>query len=73
MIADAFEKSEIQSMEQTFKDKGFLIHKKEVLNFNIKHAMQLDKPRVSKLIASMTSNKVIQMFLKNFFALADES
>jgi len=73
VIADAFENDDIERLEQTFEEGGFRVHKKEVLNFNVKHAMQLDKPRVQKLIASITSNAVLTGFLRNFFAIADES
>lgn len=40
VIADAFEKSEIEAIERKFsKDNGLFIQKKEVITFNVKHAM----------------------------------
>ena len=51
IIADAFEKTDIELIEAKFtKEHDFAIHKKEVITFNVKHAMQLDKPRIEKLI-----------------------
>jgi hypothetical protein len=35
--------------------------------------MQLDKPRVLKIINSISHNTIVKRFLKNFFALAEES
>lgn len=49
VIADVFEKSEIETIEAKFSSI-FTIQKKEVITFNVKHAMQLDKPRVEKMI-----------------------
>lgn len=40
VIADSFEKSEIAEIENKFtKEHGFIISKKEVITFNVKHAM----------------------------------
>jgi hypothetical protein len=52
---------------------GFTINKKEIITFNVKHAMQLDKPRVEKLIASISTNQVFRRFLRNFFSSAEGS
>jgi hypothetical protein len=73
VIADVFAKSEIEGYEKTFGSSGFKIQKKEVITFNVKHAMQLDKPRVEKYINLISMNPVIKMFLRNFFASAEES
>ena len=64
---------EIETLELTFQECGFSIHKKELLNFNVKYAMQLDQPRVEEIIASISSNRVIKKFLRNFLAEAEES
>ena len=73
MIADIFDKNEIEMIEANFSDQGFKIHKKEVITFNVKHAMQLDKPRVEKYIGLISTNHIVKRFLRNFFASADES
>ena len=40
VIADAFEKKDLQKIEGKFtQDHDFFIHKKEVITFNVKHAM----------------------------------
>lgn len=55
VIADTFYKSDIDKIEDKFtKEHGFYIHKKEVITFNVRHAMQLDKPRVEKMIQSIS-------------------
>ena len=54
MIADIFDNKDIDRTEAAFKEHGFTIHKKEIITFNVKHAMQLDKPRVEKIIASIS-------------------
>lgn len=51
VIADAFEKSAVERVETDFIEAGFIIQKKEVITFMVKHAMQLDKPRVEKMIS----------------------
>jgi hypothetical protein len=35
--------------------------------------MQLDKPRVEKVISSISENKIVKRFLRNFFASAEGS
>lgn len=50
VIADVFEKSTLEKVENRFAELGFAISKKEVITFNVKHAMQLDKPRIEKMI-----------------------
>jgi hypothetical protein len=53
---------------------GFNINKKEIITFNVKHALQLDKPRVEKLIGGISqSNRVVRRFLRNFFSSAEGS
>jgi hypothetical protein len=40
VIVDAFHKEEIADIENKFtKDHGYIIHKKDVINFMVKHAM----------------------------------
>jgi hypothetical protein len=39
----------------------------------VKHAMQLDKPRVEKLISQITSNKIIVRVLRNFLGSGEQS
>lgn len=52
VIADAFDKKDTEKIEAKFtKDHGLTIQKKEVITFNVKHAMQLDKPRIEKMIS----------------------
>jgi hypothetical protein len=58
VIADIFDKREVEKIEAQFKEY-FSVQKKEIITHNVKHAMQLDKPRIEKLISSITENKVI--------------
>ncbi len=40
VIADLFEKNDLERVEAKFThDHDFFIHKKEVITFNVKHAM----------------------------------
>jgi|LauGreDrversion4_2_1035121.scaffolds.fasta_scaffold1367176_1 hypothetical protein len=75
VIVDSFEKSELQKFENKFtQDHEFFIHKKEVITFNVKHAMQLDKPKIEKLIQKIpgaTMNTVIHRIFRNFFSSAE--
>ena len=73
VIGDIFDKSQIPELESLFLGHGFTINKKEIITFNVKHAMQLDKPRVEKLIASISTNLVLRRFLRNFFSSAEGS
>lgn len=51
VIADLFEKKDIERIENNiFKEQNFFIEKKDVITFNVKHAMNLDKPRVEKIV-----------------------
>ncbi len=72
VIADSFEKSDIAEIEKKFtQDNEFIISKKEVITFNVKHAMQLDKPRVEKMISHTTlanANQVVHRIFRNFLA-----
>jgi hypothetical protein len=49
VIADIFEKRDIERMESMFKDH-FVLEKKEIITINVKHAMNLDKPRIEKIV-----------------------
>jgi len=73
VIADIFEKAEIEEIEREYVNSGFKIHKKEVITFNVKHAMQLDKSRVEKYISLISTNILIKRFLRNFLGSAEES
>ena len=73
VIGDIFDKSQIPELESLFLRHGFTINKKEIITFNVKHALQLDKPRVEKLIASISTNLVLRRFLRNFFSSAEGS
>ena len=73
VIGDIFDKSQIPELESLFLRHGFNINKKEIITFNVKHAMQLDKPRVEKLIASISTSLVLRRFLRNFFSSAEGS
>jgi hypothetical protein len=74
VIVDAFDKADIERVEAGFtKDTELQIQKKEVITFGVKHAMQLDKPRVERLIQKLTSNKVVTRILRNFLASGEES
>jgi len=73
VIGDIFDKSQIPELESLFLRHGFTINKKEIITFNVKHAMHLDKPRVEKLIASISTNLVLRRFLRNFFSSAEGS
>jgi hypothetical protein len=73
VIADIFDKRDLGNLEQTFSDHGFSIHKKEVITFNVKHAIQLDKPRIDKIVNSISQNNIVRRFVKNFFASAEGS
>ena len=73
VIGDIFDKSQIPELESLFLTHGFNINKKEIITFNVKHALQLDKPRVEKLISSISTNLVLRRFLRNFFSSAEGS
>lgn len=73
VIADSFDKNEIANIEKKLSadDNGFVISKKEVITFNVKHSMQLDKPRIEKMISHMilaTANQVVHRVFRNFMA-----
>lgn len=73
VIADSFDKNEIANIESKFssEENGFVISKKEVITFNVKHSMQLDKPRIEKMISHMilaTANQVVHRIFRNFLA-----
>ena len=72
VIADTFEKSDLEKVEAKFaQDHEFFIHKKEVITFNVRHAMQLDKPKIEKLIQRIpgaTMNKVVHRIFRNFLS-----
>lgn len=54
VIADSFEKGEVSRIESKFTaENNFVISKKEVITFNVKHSMQLDKPRIEKMISNL--------------------
>lgn len=55
IVADIFEKKDIEKYEQKFKEY-FNIEKKEVITFNVKHAMDLDKQRVEKIVNQVSNS-----------------
>ena len=73
VIADAFDKSDVEAVESLFRQTGLGISKKEVITFNVKHAMQLDKPRVEKMIAQISGNPVAARVLRNFLGSGEQS
>ena len=78
VIADSFDKTEIANNERKLssEENGFVISKKEVITFNVKHSMQLDKPRIEKMISHMflaTANQVVHRVFRNFLASGEQS
>ncbi len=76
VFTDAFEKVDISTLEEKFAQSEFAINKKEVITFNVRHAMQLDKTRIEKLISHLpgaTYNKVINRIFRNFLGSAEQS
>ena len=75
IICDIFDKREVYEIEKLF-DKYFDFEKKEVITINVRHAMSLDKPRVEKIIKSITAYcftnecNFLTKFLKRFFGYA---
>ena len=68
VIADLFPKQSLASLEKIFVDQKFVMHKKEVITFNVKHALNLDRPRVQKLLlTNFPNNPVVQRIMRNFF------
>ncbi len=77
VIADSFDKQEVERLESRFTaDHNFVISKKEVITFNVKHSMQLDKPRIEKMISQLAianMNKVVHRIFRNFLASGEQS
>lgn len=72
IICDIFEKKHIEKYELRFQEY-FIIEKKEIITINVKHAMNLDRHRISKIIKSISDNGCITKLLKEFLASADGS
>lgn len=72
VIADVFDKTETETIEAKFSSI-FTIQKKEVITFNVKHAMQLDKPRVEKMIGQLSGNQVVTRILRNLLSSGEQS
>jgi hypothetical protein len=72
VIADIFNKKDIDNIESKFRDY-FAIEKKEVITINVKHAMNLDKPRIEKIIHSLSGSICMRKLLKAFFASTEGS
>ena len=51
----------------------FTIEKKEIITFNVNHAMNLDKPRIEKIVKSTTEFEFGRKILRNFLASAEGS
>lgn len=63
----------MEKTEQVFQEAGYKVEKKDVLTFNVKHAMNLDKPRLERLIQSISENQYVGRVLRNFLASAEDS
>ncbi|CDW84341.1 UNKNOWN [Stylonychia lemnae] len=72
VIADIFEKKDIERTETLFKE-FFEIEKKEVITINVKHSINLDKPRAERLLQMISENKYVRKIMANFLGLAEES
>lgn len=72
IVCDIFAKRNIEKIESKFKEY-FYIEKKEVITINVKHAMNLDRQRIEKIIKSISGNTCITKLLRGFFASADGS
>lgn len=55
IVADIFKRRDIEKVEKIFSEY-FIIEKKDVITFNAKHALNLDKPRVEKVISKISTN-----------------
>ena len=72
VIADIFEKKDVDKIEALMKEH-FVLEKKENLTINVKHAMNLDKPRIEKLVHQITDIQLFRKMIRNFLASADGS
>ena len=72
IIADIFEKKDIERIESLFKE-NYTIEKKDIITINVKHSMNLDKPRIERLLQMISENKYIRRIMANFLGLAEES
>ena len=74
ILADIFEKKETeQTRLEAMMKEYFTIEKKEIITINVKHAMNLDKPRIEKIVNSTTEFEFGRKILRNFLASADGS
>ena len=69
-MADYFEKRIVEKVETQLKEY-FEIEKKDIITFNVKHAMRLDKDRIDKLVERISKRKISQKVLRNMFAQAN--
>ena len=46
---------------------------KEIITINVKHAMNLDKPRIEKIVTSISDNQLVRRITRNFLASAEGS
>ncbi|CDW89709.1 UNKNOWN [Stylonychia lemnae] len=73
VIVDIFEKKEVKNIEKIMKH-FFMIEKREIITINVKHAMNLDKPRVEKMISKfITDNEIAKQVMRNILASAEGS
>jgi ubiquinone/menaquinone biosynthesis C-methylase UbiE len=72
VIADIFEKKDIEKTEALLKE-FFIIEKKDTLTINVRHAMNLDKPRIEKLVHQITDIQLLRKIMRNFLASAEAS
>jgi hypothetical protein len=78
VVADIFERTGSRDpcpphAEQLFAAAGFAIEKKEVITINVKYAMNLDKPRIEKIVSGISENKWVKHIMRNFLASAEDS
>ena len=69
IIADIFNKKEVKETEILLR-KYFHIEKKEIITVNVKYAMQLDMPRIDKLIKDLHQFQIFNKILNEVFSQA---
>jgi hypothetical protein len=72
VIADIFEKGDVATFESELEQR-FRIVGKENITLNVKHALNLDKTRVEKIISGFYDNRFIKQIMRNFLASAEKS
>jgi hypothetical protein len=73
IVADIFDKKQVDSMESLFQEY-FIIEKKEVITFNVKHAIILGHDRTDKIVSSLSHGyNFLERFFQGFFVSKDTS